>query len=105
MAVGWYDSFAERGLAIVGIHTPEGTGERNVEQVRAKAAEAELAFPILVDNGRRNWNAWGNSMWPTVYLIDKHGYVRYWWMGELNWEGADGEKLFRRHIEELLAEK
>jgi hypothetical protein len=58
-----------------------------------------------VDNGRQNWNAWGNSMWPTVYLIDKQGYVRYWWMGELNWEDAEGEKLFRRHIEELLAEQ
>ena len=58
-----------------------------------------------MDNGRQNWNAWGNSMWPTVYLIDKQGYVRYWWMGELNWEGAEGEQLFRRHIEELLAEQ
>jgi hypothetical protein len=37
--------------------------------------------------------------------FDKHGYVRYWWMDELNWEGAEGEKLFRRHIEELLAEQ
>ena len=44
-------------------------------------------------------------MWPTVYLIDKHGYVRYWWMGELNWEGTVGEKIFRGHIEELRAEQ
>jgi hypothetical protein len=87
------------------VHTPETAGEHNVETLKAKTAEAKFAFPILIDNQRRNWNAWGNSMWPTVYLIDKHGYVRYWWMGELNWEGAEGEKLFRRHIEELLAEK
>lgn len=97
--------FAKRGLMIIGVHTPESASEHNVEKVKEKAAEGGLAFPILVDNDRRNWNAWGNSMWPTVYLIDKHGDVRYWWMGELNWEGAEGEKLFRRHIEELLAEK
>ena len=36
--------------------------------------------------------------------FDKHGCVRYWWMGELNWEGAEGKELFRRHIEELLDE-
>lgn len=43
-------------------------------------------------------------MWPSVYLIDKQGYVRYWWFGELNWQGAEGEKMLRRRIEELLAE-
>jgi hypothetical protein len=59
----------------------------------------------LIDNGHQNWNAWGNSMWPTVYLIDKQGYARYWWLGELNWEGNEGEKIFRGRIEELLAEK
>ena len=37
-------------------------------------------------------------MWPSVYLIDKHGYVRYWWLGELNWEGAEGEKILRRRM-------
>ena len=75
------------------------------ESVKQKAEEAKFEFPILIDNERQNWNAWGNSMWPSVYLIDKHGYVRYWWLGELNWEGAEGEKILRGRIEELLAEK
>ena len=44
-------------------------------------------------------------MWPSVYLIDKQGYVRYWWYGELNWQGAEGEKLLRKRISELIAEK
>ena len=43
-------------------------------------------------------------MWPSVYLIDKSGYVRYWWFGELKWQGNDGEKILRQRIEELLAE-
>ena len=102
---GWQESFAKRGLTIIGIHTPESEEEHNVQTVQEKTKDAKFEFPVLVDNERRNWNAWGNSMWPTVYLIDKHGYVRYWWMGELNWEGAEGEKIFRRHIEELLAEQ
>lgn len=89
---------------IIGVHTPETQGERNSEAVQRKADEAKFAFPVLVDNERRNWNAWGNSMWPSVYLIDKQGYVRYWWLGELNWEGAEGEKILRGRIEELLAE-
>jgi hypothetical protein len=41
-------------------------------------------------------------MWPTVYLIDKQGYVTFWWMGELNWQGAQGEKIIREKIKNLL---
>ena len=41
-------------------------------------------------------------MWPSVYLIDAQGYVRFWWIGELNWNGANGAELLRRRIEELL---
>jgi len=44
-------------------------------------------------------------MWPSTYLIDKEGYVRYWWAGELNWENAGINKVFGERIGELLAEK
>lgn len=87
------------------MHTPEGEGERKLDSVRAKVKEAEFTFPVLVDNERQNWNAWGNGIWPSVYLIDKRGYLRYWWYGELNWQGTEGEKIMRQKIEELLAEK
>jgi hypothetical protein len=87
------------------VHTPETAHERDLNSLKQKGAEAEFKFPVLVDNEHGNWNAWGNSMWPTVYLIDKQGYVRYWWLGELNWQGAEGEKILRRRIEELLTEK
>ncbi|HTM52732.1 MAG TPA: hypothetical protein VL175_01815, partial [Pirellulales bacterium] len=51
-----------------------------------------------------NWRAWANSMWPSLYLVDKRGRVRYWWYGELNWQGAKGEAAMRKRIEDLLAE-
>jgi len=51
-----------------------------------------------------NWNAWGNSMWPSVYLIDKRGYLRQFWPGELNWQGNNGEKYMREWIERLVAD-
>lgn len=100
----WQEAFAGQGVTMIGIHTPETSGERSVETARKKAQEEKLVFPIVIDNDKYNWNAWGNTMWPTVYLVDKHGYVRYWWMGELTWQGADGEKIMRQRIEELLAE-
>jgi hypothetical protein len=60
---------------------------------------------VIIDNAKENWNAWGNSMWPSVYLIDKRGNVRYWWYGELNWQGAKGQELMGSRIEQLLAEE
>jgi len=39
-----------------------------------------------------------------VYLIDKKGVGRWGWPGELGWMGAQGEKLMRGKIEELLKE-
>jgi peroxiredoxin len=89
---------------VIGVHTPETAGERQVEQVREKVEEYKLKFPVVIDNDSAIWNAWGNSIWPSVYLIDKQGRLRYWWYGELNWQEAGGQKIMAQHIEELLAE-
>ena len=102
---GWHDSFRDLGLKIIGIHTPETKAERNTEELRREIRKAGFKFPVVVDNDMKNWSTWGNSMWPSVYLIDKRGYLRYWWYGELKWQGTDGEKIMRGKIEELLAEK
>lgn len=102
---GWQQDLVPKGLQIVGIHTPETTAERDVDLLRKRVTEAGFDFPILVDNQSANWNAWGNSMWPSVYLVDHQQRIRYWWYGELNWQGATGEQQLRRRIEELLAEQ
>jgi thiol-disulfide isomerase/thioredoxin len=100
----WQERYKHSDVVIVGIHTPETAAERKVESVRDEAAEQKLGFPIVVDGRNENWDAWGNSIWPSVYLIDKQGYLRHWWHGELNWQGATGEASMRGWIDELLAE-
>jgi hypothetical protein len=73
--------------------------------VRRKVKDHKIAYPVAVDGAARTWRAWGNRYWPGVYLIDKKGVVRYRWDGELNWKEIRGEKVMRRKIEALLAEK
>jgi peroxiredoxin len=97
----WQERFGGKGATIIGVHTPEFEYEADVKQVRAKAEQNGLRFPIVIDNGRRNWEKWNNRYWPAIYLIDKQGRVRYRWEGELK----SDEPLVRRRIEELLAEK
>ncbi len=101
----WQQQFAGRDVEILGIHTPETEAERQVEQLRSKLVEDGLTFPVAFDAQNETWNAWGNHIWPAVYLIDKQGQVRYWWYGELEWQGAGGERYLRGKIEELLAEE
>jgi hypothetical protein len=102
---GWHEKYATKGVTVIGVHTPETPGEADVDRVRRKAKDNGLAYPIAIDNDARTWKAWDNRFWPSTYLVDKKGRVRYRWDGELNWQGTRGEEVLRRKIEELLAEK
>jgi len=101
----WYDELPRDKVVIVGIHTPETDAEHQFDGLQRAAKQRELKFPIAMDLRAETWKSWGNSIWPAVYVIDRHGDVRYWWTGELKWQGAEGDKLMRGHIDELIAEK
>lgn len=101
----WFDRFSDDQVQIVGIHRPETPGEYEIDTVRKKASEAGIRYPVAVDNDSHNWNAWGNHVWPSVYLVDKLGFVRTWWYGEMNWQGTPGETWMRSRVEALLKER
>lgn len=100
----WHKSLSKKGVAVIGIQTPETQAERDPALVKQAATTKGFEFPVLIDLKSDNWNAWGNTMWPTVYVIDKNGYIRFWWQGELNWQGATGDKSIEKLVDELLAE-
>ncbi len=101
----WHDDYADKGLVIIGIQTPETSSERKLDLVAAAAKSEGIEYPIMLDSEGANWDTWSNRMWPSVYLIDKQGYIRRWWTGEMNWEGTPGEQQMRKTIEQLLAEE
>jgi peroxiredoxin len=101
----WNEKYPGRGVAIIGIHTPETQAEQDNEKLRAALDKHGLKFPVAVDKQKKMWQAWYNGIWPSVYIVDKHGRLRYWWYGELDWEGAGNQKVAEQQIEQLLAEK
>lgn len=101
---GWHEDYADKGLVIIGIQTPETQSERQLDRVEAAAKKEGIEYPVMLDSDASNWRAWGNRVWPTVYLIDKKGFVRTWWQGEMNWQATPGEQKMRQNIETLLAE-
>ena len=100
----WQKRFAAKGVLIIGVHTPETEGERNPANVVRKVKELGITYPVLVDSDHQNWRRWQQRIWPTIYLIDKQGRVRYRWEGELEYRGAGGEVKMTRLIEALLKE-
>ncbi len=101
----WQAELGDRGVVIIGIQTPETSSERDPKRVAAAHQKDQFDFPVLFDGQSTNWQAWGNTMWPTTYLVDKEGYIRRWWQGEMNWQGTPGEAQMRGTIEDLLAER
>jgi peroxiredoxin len=101
----WEKQFSKQGLVIVGIHTPETDYERSSTNLAEAIQARGITYPILVDNEGKNWTAWKQEYWPTVYLVDKYGRVRDYWEGELDFENAGGTAKFTAEIKALLTEQ
>ena len=101
----WHRAFADKGVVVIGVQTPETEAEKDPSKVMAAAKEAGIDYPVVFDGDSATWKAWGNTMWPTVYVIDQQGYLRVWWQGELKGPGGNGDELIRTAVEKLLAGK
>ena len=100
----WNEAFGSKGLVVIGIHTPETAQEKDLSTVRKKVKELGVTYPVVIDAKAECWNSFGTAWWPSLFLVDKKGFVRQWWYGELNGKEDKGEERFRKKIEELLAE-
>jgi peroxiredoxin len=99
-----WSEFQSEDFVMIGVHTPQFAIEKKLDAVRDHAAKEGLLYPIAVDGNKETWNAYGNYVWPTIYLVDREGYVRFWWQGELKWKGATGDAKLREEIRNLLNE-
>ncbi|MDR3688083.1 MAG: redoxin domain-containing protein [Fimbriimonas sp.] len=97
--------YREKGVELISVHTPEMAIERKVDEVAKHVTEDQIDYPVLIDNDGSNWKKWHVNMWPSLYVIDRNGIVRYHWFGELNWQGAGGEKKIGEVLDKVLAEK
>lgn len=78
----WAAKYADAGLTVVGVHTPEFGFEHTVDNVIAAARGFDVRYPIALDNDYAVWSAFNNHFWPAVYLADGEGRIRYHHFGE-----------------------
>lgn len=94
----WWEKYKDKGLVIVGVHSPEFEFEKNPENVAKALKDFGITYPVVQDNDFKTWRAYNNRYWPAEYFIDKNGNIRYTHFGE----GQYNEK--EKVIQELLKE-
>ena len=94
----WHDRYREKGLTVIGVHSPEFDEEKNVESLRGQVASLGIRYPVVTDNDYQTWKAYNVEAWPTIFLLDKQGRIRWMRVGEGNYDETE------RLIQKLLAE-
>lgn len=92
-----------KGLALLGVHSPEFAHEKEQAKVAAKVKEFGIRHPVMLDNDFSYWNALGNRFWPAFYVIDKQGRLRGTFVGETHVGDARAKEV-EALIARLLAE-
>ncbi len=96
--------YAERGLVIVGVHTPEFERERSRKNVLAAVRKHGLeGHSHFLDNQMDYWRALRNEYWPAIYIVDGRGQIRERWFGEVH-AGTNRDKAVSSLVERLLGE-
>lgn len=94
----WHERYRDKGLTVIGVHTPEFTFAQYESNVERGIREFGLTYPIVIDSNREIWKAFATRYWPTKYLLDKDGYLRWGHFGEGGY--AECEQV----VQELLRE-
>jgi thiol-disulfide isomerase/thioredoxin len=95
---GWDVKYREAGLVVLGVHSPEFSFEKEIENVERAIREQGIRYPVAVDSNFGIWRVFDNHYWPADYYIDGKGRIRYRHFGEGDYEECE------RVIRELLIE-
>lgn len=71
----WYAKYKDKGLVIIGVHTPEFEFEKNIDNVKNALIRFDIHYPVAIDNDYQTWQNYNNMYWPTHYLINQEGNV------------------------------
>ena len=93
-----HSKYKDQGLVIIGNHYPEFSYERELDNVKDAVDRLGIEYAVTQDNEGKTWRAYKNRYWPTLYLIDKQGHIRYVHIGEGRYEETE------QNVRALLAE-
>ncbi len=97
----WAQKYANDGLVVIGVHTPEYGYERIIDNVKDQVQKLGITYPVAIDNNYTIWRNFNNQYWPAHYLIDAKGQVRYSNFGEGRYDAQ--EQMIQQLLQEANA--
>jgi thiol-disulfide isomerase/thioredoxin len=85
----WYNKYNGDDFTVISVHYPEFNYERDIDNVKKATEELGIEYAVAIDNDRLTWGAYNQRYWPTTYLIDKSGRIRYQHIGEGAYEKTE----------------
>ena len=85
----WHQKYRDLGLVVLGVHTPEFTFEKNLNNVRQAVKDRNIEYPVAIDNDRAIWRDFNNNSWPALYFADAKGNLRHHRFGEGEYEESE----------------
>lgn len=95
---GWHERYRDRGLVVVGVHSPEFAWEKPHARVVEATRRLGILYPVVLDTDLAAWKRWSVWAWPTLVLVDRRGTVRHRHVGEGAY--AETEAVIRRLLDE-----
>jgi len=90
----WHERYASKGLTVIGVHSPELDGEEKIDNVQREVASLGIHYPVVTDNDYETWREYNVNAWPTIFILDKTGKIRWAHVGEGAYD--DAEKLIQK---------
>lgn len=94
-----YQKYHPYGFTVLGIHSPEMDYEKDYNNIKQAVQQDGIKWPVLIDNTRATWNAYGDAFWPRDALLGKSGFERFTHIG------TGDQQEIENNIRFLLAER
>ena len=65
------------GLVVIGVHTPRADYEKDASKLRAAIEKMGIQYPVVVDNEQKIFRDYLCDLWPSQFVIDRNGIVRF----------------------------
>lgn len=75
--------YADQPFVVIGVHSAKFANEQDDAHIREAIGRYDIHHPVVVDENKTLWDAYGVRGWPTLVLIDPQGYL----LGTVSGEG------------------
>ena len=89
------ESIADPGFDIVTVNV--GESRQRIDKFLSRVA---IDLPLLLDSDSRAAKAWKIYVYPSTFLVDHQGRIRYAYLGALQWDSAENISIIRNLLQQ-----